>query len=182
MSGRSSREAVIAAARELFARRGYTATTIKDVAAAAGCSPALVMKLTGSKAELFAAADPSGAALDEAPPPAGEPPGFRMVRRLVERRRADEPEPWAMAPVLILESEDPERTRAHIRTRYLAAVAERIGDTGPERLRAQLVMAQLLGLAAALRHLELLDPAAIDDEALIRRYGALVQRIVDGEG
>lgn len=186
MSELSTRETVIAAARDLFARRGYTATTIKDIAAAAGCSPALVMKLTGSKAELFAAADPSATALEasaaEEPPPAEEPAGFQLVRLLVERRRNDEPEPWAMAPILVRESADPDKTRADVQARYLAAIALRIGDTSADRLRSQLVIAQLLGLAAAMRHLDLLDPGSIDPELLIRRYGALVQSIVDGEG
>ncbi|ONM48451.1 TetR/AcrR family transcriptional regulator [Nocardia donostiensis] len=186
MSELSTRETVIAAARDLFARRGYTATTIKDIAAAAGCSPALVMKLTGSKAELFAAADPSATALEasaaEKPPPAEEPAGFQLVRLLVERRRNDEPEPWAMAPILVRESADPDKTRADVQARYLAAIALRIGDTSADRLRSQLVIAQLLGLAAAMRHLDLLDPGSIDPELLIRRYGALVQSIVDGEG
>jgi len=180
MSTRSTRDIVIAAARDLFARRGYTATTIKDVAAAAGCSPALVIKLTGSKAELFAVADPSSAALDEGTD-AEEPPGFALVRRILDRRDSDEPEPWAMAPILIRESANPDETRADIRTRYLDAIARRIGDTSLERCRSHLVMAQLLGLAAAVRHLELLDPAAIDRETLIRRYGAIVQSIADGD-
>lgn len=178
MSETSTRDTVIAAARDLFARRGYTATTIKDVAAAAGCSPALVMKLTGSKAELFAAADPSGAALDD-PPPAAEPAGYQLVRRIVDRRDTDEPEPWAMAPLLVRESADPDDTRADIRTRYTDAIARRIGDTDPGRVRSQLVMLHLLGLAAGLRHLELLGAGEIDREELIGRVGEQVQAVID---
>ncbi|WP_040796917.1 TetR/AcrR family transcriptional regulator [Nocardia higoensis] len=180
MSKPSTRDIVIAAARDLFARRGYTATTIKDVAAAAGCSPALVIKLTGSKAELFAVADPSASALDESVD-AEEPPGFALVRRIIDRRDNDEPEPWAMVPILVSESTDPDETRADIRSRYLDATARRIGDTTAERHRSQLVMAQLLGLAAAVRHLDLFDSADIGREVLIRRYGAIVQSIVDGD-
>lgn len=185
MTAPSTRETVVAAARDLFARRGYTATTIKDIAAAAGCSPALVMKLTGSKAELFAAADPSATVLDEPaptpePPSTEEPVGWQLVRRLVDRRDADQPEPWAMAPILIRESADPASTRDDTRERYLTAIAARIGDTTPDRVRTQLVMVELLGLAAGMRHLELLGPGVMDSETLIRRYGAAVQSIVDG--
>ncbi|WP_405183067.1 TetR family transcriptional regulator [Nocardia sp. NBC_01377] len=180
MSETSTRETVVAAARELFARRGYTATTIKDIAAAAGCSPALVMKLTGSKAELFAAADPSAAGLEE-PPPAEEPIGMQLVRRIVDRRDNDEPEPWAMAPLLIHESADPAHTRTATRNRYLDAIAHRIDDTTEHRVRAQLVILELLGLAAGLRHLGLLGPETIDPETLITRYGAAVQAIIDNQ-
>ncbi|MFF0813920.1 TetR family transcriptional regulator [Rhodococcus sp. NPDC003318] len=188
MSTPSTRETVVAAARDLFARRGYTATTIKDIAAAAGCSPALVMKLTGSKAELFAAADPAAAVLEEAgtaavveqPTAVEEPVGWQLVRRIVERRDGDEPEPWAMVPILIRESADPATARSDTRRRYLAAIADRIGDTSPDLLRSQLVTAELMGLAAGMRHLDLLGPDVVDGETLIRRYGAVVQSIVDG--
>ncbi|QYA99751.1 TetR family transcriptional regulator (plasmid) [Rhodococcus sp. USK10] len=188
MTAPSTRETVVAAARDLFARRGYTATTIKDIATAAGCSPALVMKLTGSKAELFAAADPSAAVLDEAgagavveqPLAPEEPVGWQLVRRLVGRRDGDQPEPWAMAPIFIRESADPEATRTDMRGRYLDAIAARIGDTSSERLRTQLVLAELLGLATAMRHLDLLGPDVMDSETLIRRYGTVLQSIIDG--
>ncbi|MFD1813939.1 TetR/AcrR family transcriptional regulator [Rhodococcus gannanensis] len=181
MTAPSTRETVIAAARELFSRRGYTATTIKDVAAAAGCSPALVMKLTGSKAELFAAADPSAAAVLEEHLVEEEPIGRQLARRLVDRRDNDEAEPWAMAPILIRESADPAAARDETRQRYLDAIADRIGDTSEDRVRTQLVIAQLLGLGAAMRHFELLGQDVLDRESLIRRYGSVIQSIVDGE-
>jgi AcrR family transcriptional regulator len=50
------RAAVIAAARAEFARRGYEATTIRDIAAAAGVSHRSTYRLVGSKEELLAAA------------------------------------------------------------------------------------------------------------------------------
>lgn len=181
MSAPSTRDAIVAAARDLFARRGYTATTIKDVAAAAGCSPALVMKLTGSKAELFAAADPSAVALDDSRT-VEEPIGFQLVRRILDRRDSGEPDPLAMAPTLIHESEDPATFGEGVRTRYVAAIAERIGDTTEHRARAHLVLTLLLGLAGGVRHVRLLGPDVIERDALIRRYGALVQSVVDGEG
>ncbi|MFE3291288.1 TetR/AcrR family transcriptional regulator [Rhodococcus sp. NPDC059234] len=179
MSGTTTRDAVIEAARELFARRGYTATTIKDVAVRAGCSPAMVMKLMGSKAGLLAAADPSEQTLDEA---AGsrEPLGYGLVRRLVERRDNDAPEPFATALMLIHESADREAARADYERRYVAAIAERIGDTSADKLKSHLVLAALLGLAGGTRTMGLLRSDLMDSEELIERYGALVQAIVDG--
>ena len=49
------RAAVVVAARSEFARRGYAATTMRDVAAAAGVSPRSTYRLVGSKEELLAA-------------------------------------------------------------------------------------------------------------------------------
>ncbi|MFC7547803.1 TetR/AcrR family transcriptional regulator [Plantactinospora sp. GCM10030261] len=49
----SSRQAVLAAATELFAERGYDQVTIRDIATRAALSPAMVMKCGGRKRELF---------------------------------------------------------------------------------------------------------------------------------
>ncbi|HET9020267.1 MAG TPA: TetR family transcriptional regulator [Ornithinibacter sp.] len=54
--GPDTREAVLAAARELFAERGYERTTIRAVAAAAGVDPALVHHHFGTKERLLAEA------------------------------------------------------------------------------------------------------------------------------
>lgn len=53
---RHTEGAILAAARELFAERGFERTTIRAVAAAAGIDPAMVMQHFGSKDGLFAAA------------------------------------------------------------------------------------------------------------------------------
>lgn len=49
---RATRRRVVAAARELLEERGYTATTIADVAGRAGVSPASIYKGFGTKAAL----------------------------------------------------------------------------------------------------------------------------------
>src|SRR5262245_12633181 len=51
-----NREAILAAAREQFAERGYDNATIRGIAARAGVDPALVHHYYGTKADLFAAA------------------------------------------------------------------------------------------------------------------------------
>lgn len=51
----ATKEAIIAAARKLFAERGYFATTIEDIAAEAGVAPATVYSSTGGKQNLLAA-------------------------------------------------------------------------------------------------------------------------------
>lgn len=54
--GPSTREAILAAARESFLTRGYAGTTIRALARTAGVDPALVSYYFGSKGDLFAAA------------------------------------------------------------------------------------------------------------------------------
>jgi AcrR family transcriptional regulator len=52
-SSAESRELVVAAARELFGRQGFTNTAVKDVATKAGVAEIVVYRLFGTKAELF---------------------------------------------------------------------------------------------------------------------------------
>ncbi|MGO4201188.1 TetR family transcriptional regulator [Rhodococcus sp. TAF43] len=181
MSGKSTRENIIDAARALFADRGYTATTIKDVAERAGCSPAMVMKLLGSKAELYSAAAPSlPSAADDPHVCEDESVGLRLVRNIVERRDADASEPWVMMPLLIHEAPDRDAAQAEARERYIGAISSKIGDTSEDRLPTQMVVSVLLGLATGLRTVGLLPVDALDSDELVRRYGAVVQSIIDG--
>jgi len=53
---RQTQQRILAAARELFAARGFERTTIRAVAAAAGVDPALVMQHFGNKQALFSRA------------------------------------------------------------------------------------------------------------------------------
>lgn len=181
VSGKSTRENIIDAARALFADRGYTATTIKDVAERAGCSPAMVMKLLGSKAELYSAAAPSlPSAADDPHVCEDESVGLRLVRNIVERRDADASEPWVMMPLLIHEAPDRDAAQAEARERYIGAISSKIGDTSEDRLPTQMVVSVLLGLATGLRTVGLLPVDALDSDELVRRYGAVVQSIIDG--
>ncbi|MDH6678986.1 AcrR family transcriptional regulator [Rhodococcus sp. LBL1] len=181
VSGKSTRDNIIEAARRLFAERGYTATTIKDVAELAGYSPAMVMKMMGSKAELYKAAAPTlPSAADDPHVCEDEAPGYRLVRNIVERRDADESEPWVMMPLLIHEAPDRESAQADARERYIRGISGKIGDTSEGKLPTHMVVAVLLGLASGIRTVGLLPTEAIDTEDLVRRYGAVVQSIIDG--
>ncbi|HEY8604264.1 TetR/AcrR family transcriptional regulator [Tsuneonella suprasediminis] len=52
-SGEKTRAAILAATKRLFAEKGFDRTTIRNIAAEAGCDPALVMRYFGSKRKLF---------------------------------------------------------------------------------------------------------------------------------
>ncbi|MCZ2401608.1 TetR family transcriptional regulator [Paenarthrobacter sp. Z7-10] len=176
----ATRSAIIGAGRELFGERGYTAVTIKDVAARAGFSPAMVMKVMGSKADLYAVSAPPAPVMDDGGG-ADEPVGYQLVRRLIARRDNGEAEPWAMAPLLIQQAPDPESTRTELRLKYVGSIARRIGDASLDQRRANLVVCLLLGLGAGIRTFGLLGTDEADGEGLIREYGALVQAVVDAD-
>lgn len=179
MTENATRSAIVDAGRELFGQRGYAAVTIKDVAARAGYSPAMVMKVMGSKAGLYAASSPGAPVMDDEGL-TDEPVGFQLVRRIVSRRDNGEPEPWAMAPMIIRDAPDREAAREELQSRYVGRIAELVGDASADKRRTQLVVCALLGLGAGLRTFRLLDADQADSEDLIQQYGALIQSVVDG--
>jgi len=162
----------------LFAARGFSGTTIRDVAEAAGVSPALVMKLTGSKAELFRAAAPDAPGLDDLARP-DESLGCSMVRALVERRDSRDYEFWSVAPALVQEAPDPEAARRELVARVVPRIARTIGEQSEGLVRSRLIVTLLLGLAGGLRTFEVLPADQLGSEDLIEIYGGLVQEVID---
>lgn len=178
MSERTTREVILDAARQLFAERGFTLTTIRDIAEVADVSPALVMKLTGSKAKLFQAAAPEAPEVDEPDNPS-ESLGCRMVRALVERRDSGDFEYWAMAPFVLQEAPDRDAARARMAAEFVPRLAAAIGEGSDSQVRSRLIVTLMLGLASGLRTFEIVTPDVIESRRLIETYGALVQSIID---
>ena len=179
MSG--TRDQVLQAARRLFGERGYAAVTIREIASAAGVSPAMVMKVGGSKEQLHADATPL-----EPQPLAPDVPleglGELLVRRVLARREDADAEPWLRALYLIADAPDPVAARAEFRQRFLSRFAVD-GLPEPDALRLRRHSDQLaclmVGLAAGTRTLALLDPRDTDLDAVTQEYGVLVQQVVD---
>ena len=73
---RASRQKVLAAARDLFLRRGYHGTTIEAVAQRAGVSPQTVYNVVGGKAALLKSVYDVALAGDDEPVPMGERPAY----------------------------------------------------------------------------------------------------------
>lgn len=176
-----TRQQVLQAARRLFGERGYAAVTIREIAAAAGVSPAMVMKVGGSKEQLHAEATPL-----EPQPLAPDVPldglGELLVRRVLARRAEAGAEPWLRALYLIADAPDPAAARTEFRRRFLS----RFETPGLPDARAALVRRHtdqlaclMVGLAAGTRTLRLFDPDATDLDAVVEEYGGLVQQVVD---
>ena len=84
---RARRLAVVLAARDLFERDGYRATTIAAVAARAGVSAESVYKGFGSKAALAKAVFDLALAGDDEPVPIADRPAMQAVRDEPDVRR-----------------------------------------------------------------------------------------------
>lgn len=173
--GSPSRDAILQAARRLFGERGYAATTIRDIAAEAGVSPALVMKACGTKQQLYADAtplEPTPIDPDQSLTGLGE----LLVRRMLDRRSDEIAEPWLRGLYLIPGAPDPAAARAEFRERML----RRFPTADPAgRRRAEQLACLLIGLAAGARVVRLLDPGHTDLDAVVREYGALAQQLID---
>jgi AcrR family transcriptional regulator len=174
-----SKAAILDAARRLFAERGYNGATIREVAAMAGVSPAMVMKTVGSKEALYAAARPMDTDQYERELPQ-DGLGYELVRRILARRDDGEAEPWARALFLTQQSPDPELSRAEFHQKYLAYLAERVSDGPDKPQRVSQIACMLIGLASGVRTMRLLAADESDSETVVACYGGLIQSLVDG--
>ena len=156
---RRTEQAILAAARELFAEQGFERTTIRGVARAAGVDPALVMHYFGSKEGLFAEAarwredeqlvttaeraDVPSAALQDV-----------FTRFEGEHREAA----VALMRACLTHPEAARVVRDEVMCDRVAAVARTIGGPDAE-LRAGLIGACMVGLTMA-RHVLQMEPVA----------------------
>lgn len=179
MSEPDTRAQILQVARRLFGERGYAAVTIREIAAEAGVSAAMVMKVGGCKEQLHAAATPlEPAPLDPDVPLDGL--GERLVRRMLTRRDEDVAEPWLRALYLVADAPDPEAARADFRTRFLGRFDQVAADHPETAHRVDLLACLMLGLAAGTRTFRLLPPGPTDLEQVVREYGRFAQDLIDG--
>lgn len=177
MTQATTRAAVLAAAKRLFAERGYQQVTIRQIATEASISPAMVMKVCGNKERLYADATPP-----ESEPLSPDWPtsqiGRELVRRIMDRRETETAEPWLQSLIATLDAPHPAKAREEFRDHYVVHLERRFGDGPKVTQSAELAAAMLMGLAAAVRALRLLDDPN-QKEAIVDRYGALIQSVVD---
>lgn len=183
-----TREAILAAAREGFAERGYAGTTIRAVASAADVDPALVLHYFGTKDDLFAACltlPPEmvarmPAAFDGDPSTVGE----RVTRAYLSLWEEAETKPVMLSVVRSAVSHEAAARllREFAGSLLLAPAADRLHVDAPE-LRVALASAQLVGLALA-RYVVRIDPIAHTDlDDLVAAVAPSVQRyLTSGDG
>jgi AcrR family transcriptional regulator len=165
------------AAATLFGERGYHDVTVREIADAAEVSPALVIKLFGSKAELYTVAGLTAVPLAELDLPRDRL-GRALVQQVLARRDAGVNEPWATLVSRIRQSPTPETTRQDI----LTGIAAIIGDTTPDRRHATAVACQLAGLAEGIRFAGYFAPPDITSDDVVDLYANTIQHQIDQAG
>jgi AcrR family transcriptional regulator len=177
----SAYDAILAAARTRFAKDGYRDVTIRGIAAEAGYSAAMVMKLMGSKEQLFWLVAPgvgsaTGMAHERALVPK-EQIGTELVRRIFARRRIGADDPYAIAPMLVRSAPEPTQIRVEIWDRYVRNMSAMIGDTTDDSRHAKAVVALMCGIATAVHTMDAYDPD--QDEQAISMYAQLAQTVIE---
>ena len=182
----TTRDAILAAARERFSAQGFDRVRMRDVASDAGVDVALVTYHFGSKDGLF------GAALEMPEPMAalmadvlehGELDDFgeRFLRRVLEVWDDERTGGALVALVRSAMSHPPaaERLRDFVQSELLQRIAGRLDVPDADR-RAALFGSQLIGLMLY-RHVLHVEPvASMDREELVRRAAPALQRHLTG--
>jgi AcrR family transcriptional regulator len=176
--GTTTREAIAAAARGLFEERGFTASSVRAIAAAAGVDPALVIRHFGSKEQLFV--EVIGLSRDSGPALDGplETLGRRLAAHVLDPAR--ESDRRAYATMVRASEHDAVREclRQTARVQFIDRLTRRL--PGPDGLaRAELIAAQIGGLMQAWATIgdDLL--AEVGRERVVALYGAAIQALVD---
>jgi AcrR family transcriptional regulator len=181
-----TREAILEAARRLFAERGYDGASLRAIGAEAGVDAALVVHFFGTKANLLTASvrwpfDPEVEL--ERVLSAGRPRmGDALARLFVDTwDRLGERNPI----ITLLRSATTEPAAAALMREFMSRrlmkpLLERVGSDRPE-LRGDLVVAQLLGLGVARYVLRLEPLAGAPADLVVATVGPALQRYLTGK-
>ncbi len=159
-----TREAILAAAREVFAEKGFDNASIRAIATLAGCDPALVHHYFGSKDKLFLATvqapiDP-GDLVPQVIAGGLDGAGDRLVRTLlgVWDNPATGPAALALVRSALQHEWSARMLREFLTTQVLRRVVSQLAvDQAP--LRTSLVASQMFGLIGV-RYLLRIEPLA----------------------
>jgi AcrR family transcriptional regulator len=140
---RQTRQAVLAAARQLFLSHGYAATGIASVASEAGVSVETIYKTFGNKAGLVKAVFDVAVVGDDEPIP--------MLQREFVRRNMAEPDPREK---LVAYGDHLSELAPRICPIQLVVRDAAITDLGAAQVWEQLQAERLTGMTAFARHLQ----------------------------
>jgi AcrR family transcriptional regulator len=183
---RHTRDEVLAAARRAFTAHGYTAASVRKIAADAGVDPGMIRHWFGDKAGLFRASmepavDPDvllAGVLGAGPDGLGE----RLLRRLIaEWDRAGSPSPMI---ILVRSAVSHEESTRLLRDFVTEQILGRLSGTidSPDRaLRASLVGSQMIGLVMA-RYIVRVEPlASATVDQVVSAVAPTLQRYLTGQ-
>jgi AcrR family transcriptional regulator len=176
-----TREAILTAAREVFAEKGFDAASIRAIAALAGCDPALVHHYFGSKDKLFLATVQAPIDPGELVPQvvAGGPDGAggRLVLALLSvwDNPASGPAALALVRSALQHDWSARMLREFLTSQVLRrVVAQLTHDQQP--LRTALVASQMFGVIGV-RYLLRIEPlASASPQELAAAIGPTIDR------
>lgn len=179
---------ILEAARVAFGERGYAATTIRGIAAAAGVDPALVLHYFSTKADLYAAAIelPVAPSVMISQVFAGDAAG--LGRRVTEFFFSVWESPQSRRPLLgmlggaIAGNEvGTAGLRGFLERGVVARAVAAMGGGRNTQVRVELAMAHLLGVAV-IRYVVKVEPvASLEVGRVIDLVAPRVQSYFDGE-
>ncbi|MBX7454308.1 TetR family transcriptional regulator [Mycolicibacterium sp. 3033] len=181
-----SRDRILAAARDLFARNGFDNTSIRSIAAAAGVDGALVHHYFGTKTQLFAAAihipiDPMTVIgpLREVPV---DQIGHVLPSLLLPLWDSEMGKGFIATLRSLLAGSDVAMVRSFLQDVITAEVGARVDDPpGTGRVRVQFVASQLVGVVMARYILELEPFRSLPVEQVAETIAPNLQRYLTGE-
>lgn len=180
-----TRQAILDAAREEFAARGFDRATIRGIAAAAGVDPALVLHYFGCKAQLFGDAisfplEPAEI-LRRSAAAGADTIGATLVRSYLDSWDEQENRPRLVALLRSAMTNDAalEQVRGYLDRKVFGPVTQELALPDGE-LRATLVGSQLIGLAM-MRYVTRIEPlASASKDDLVAAVGPSIQRYLTG--
>jgi AcrR family transcriptional regulator len=180
----STREDILAAARQLFAQRGYQATTMRGIAAEAGVNAALVHHYYGSKEQLLIAAmnlplNPADVIRElRDAGPRGQL-GERLVRFFVRTWR--DPQTGQPLQALLRAAASSDAGAATMRQFVENVMLARLTTLlDVPRLRLAGGFAQLIGFALVGIVIEIEPLASATEDELVALFAPTIQRYIDG--
>ncbi len=143
----ASKQALLTTAQDLFGKRGFEGTTIRDIGDQAGVDPALIARYYGSKADLYIAAVVAESQGDQ--PPSAFERLEDMTQALVSRTDQNGLGPVTQALIRSDTSDDiGDAARAHMARRLVAPMVADMTERGVEeaQLRSEIVVSALIGI------------------------------------
>jgi AcrR family transcriptional regulator len=181
-----AREAILEAARTLFAEHGYSATTMRAIGTAAGVDAALIVHYFGSKARLLREAiewpfDPVEAA-ERVYARGRRNVGEELARLVVEtwEREGDRSSIMTLLRAATVEPAAAEMLRDFMQNELAPPLFQRLNPDQPE-LRASLATAQIIGLGMARYVLRLEPLASMTLDEVVAWIAPTLQRYLTGK-
>ena len=181
-----TRERILGAARNLFARQGFDKTSVRAVAAAAGVDPALVHHYFGTKAALFAAVihlpiDPADVLGPLRDTPV-ERLGHRLPALLLPLWDSDMGKGMIAELRSVLSGSEVTLFRYFLKEVIGAEIGPRVDNPpGSGIIRIQFVASQLFGVVLARYILELEPFASLPVEQIAETIAPTLQRYLTGD-